>query len=272
MYELRCKMTENEYRSHPAISRSELWKIKESPEKFKYWKENPEEETQALVFGRLFHSILLTPENLDSEFAIQPNVDRRTKEGKIEYTNYIEKSKGKKVVDIDMVGKAAAMAESVRTNELCRKLLDGEREVPVFWKDELTGEDCKCRFDVRKKMGDKTLIIDVKTTENAETDAFIRSAIKYGYDFQSAMYSEGEEKNTGEKPIFVFIAVEKKPPYAINILQADELFLKRGYDIYRNLLGTYHYCKTTNNWYGYKGSENVINNLCLPSYLAKEME
>ena len=35
-------MTEKEYRSHPAISRSELWKIRESPEKFKYLKENPE--------------------------------------------------------------------------------------------------------------------------------------------------------------------------------------------------------------------------------------
>lgn len=247
--------------------------MKESPEKFKYWKDNQEEkESPALIFGRLFHSILLTPQDLDTEFAIMPVVDRRTKEGKAEYAKFLENSKGKTVVDVEMVGKAAAMAQAVQSNELCRKLLDGEREVPLFWTDELTGEECKCRLDVRKKMGKQTIIVDVKSTENAETEAFIRSAIKYGYDFQSAMYSEGEENNTGEKPIFVFIAVEKEPPYAINILQADELFVKRGYDTYRDLIGKYHYCKTTDNWYGYLGSENIINNMCLPSYLAKEME
>ena len=26
-----------------------------------------------------------------------------------------------------------------------------------------------------------------------------------------------------------------------------------GYDIYRELLGTYHYCKENGNWYGYEG-------------------
>ena len=32
-------MTEKEYRQHPAISRSELWHIRESPEKFKWYRE-----------------------------------------------------------------------------------------------------------------------------------------------------------------------------------------------------------------------------------------
>ena len=36
-------MTEKEYRRHPAISRSELWHIRESPEKFKWYREHPEQ-------------------------------------------------------------------------------------------------------------------------------------------------------------------------------------------------------------------------------------
>ena len=35
-------MTEKEYRQYPAISRSELWRIRESPEKFKWYREHPE--------------------------------------------------------------------------------------------------------------------------------------------------------------------------------------------------------------------------------------
>ena len=45
-------MTENEYRQYPAISRSELWHIRESPEKFKWYREHPEPPTQALEIGR----------------------------------------------------------------------------------------------------------------------------------------------------------------------------------------------------------------------------
>ena len=61
-------MTEKEYREHPAISRSELWKIRESPEIFKYYKENPEEPTPALIFGQAFHKLALQPESFFDEF------------------------------------------------------------------------------------------------------------------------------------------------------------------------------------------------------------
>ena len=55
-------MTEKEYREHPAISRSELWKLMESPQKFKWEKEHPETPTPALIFGQAFHKLVLQPE------------------------------------------------------------------------------------------------------------------------------------------------------------------------------------------------------------------
>ena len=116
------------------------------------------------------------------------------------------------------------------------------------------------------------IIVDLKTAENADTDTFMRHAIKYGYDLQAAMYSEGVRKCTGKECAFVFIVIEKKPPYAVNILQADKAFITHGFDMFRELLGIYHDCKQTGNWYGYLGKHNIINNLELPAYLAKEIE
>ena len=75
-------MTEKEYRQHPAISRSELWHIRESPQKFKYYKENPPEPTPSLLFGQVFHKMLLEPVTFDDEFVVAPEVNRRTKDGK----------------------------------------------------------------------------------------------------------------------------------------------------------------------------------------------
>ena len=126
--------------------------------------------------------------------------------------------------------------------------------------------------DVLNTEYSQPIIVDVKTTSDASTDSFIRSAINYGYDFQAAMYFNGVAKNIGKKPLFVFIAVEKEPPYAVNILQADELMLQRGYDLFREYIGIYHDCKVSGNWYGYLGRLNQINNLALPSYLAKEVQ
>lgn len=258
-------MTEKEYRQHPAISRSELWHIRESPQKFKYYKENPPEPTPALLFGQFFHKMLLEPDHVWNEFCIAPTVDRRTKQGKEEYARFMEDATNKTVVTAEMVEQAQAMCESVRQEPLAVKLLNGSVERPFFWMDDLTGEECKCRVDCLNQSYSQPIIVDVKSTDDASTDGFIRSAIKYGYDFQSAMYSEGVQKNLGVKPIFVFIAVEKKPPYSVNILQADDLLIRRGYDLFREYIGVYHWCKENNNFYGYLGRLNQINTLALPS-------
>ena len=265
-------MTEKEYRSHPAISRSELWKIRESPEKFKFYKDNPPEPTPALVFGQLFHAMALTPRVAIEDFVIAPNIDRRTKDGKTAYAQFLSEAEGKTIVTDEMWERAADMVEALECNDFCRKLLSGKKEVPFFWTDEDTQEACKCRTDVLTEIEGISLVVDLKTTSDASTDGFIRDAVKFGYDFQAAMYLEGVKANTGVEHGFVFIAIEKEPPYSVNILQADTLFIKHGYDLFREYIGVFHDCKVNNNWYGYLGRFDVINSLSLPAYLAKSVE
>lgn len=265
-------MTEKEYRQHPAVSRSQLFRLRESPEKFKYYEDNPEPPTPALIFGQLLHAMVLQPETVDKEFAEAPNVDRRTTKGKAEWAAFEAYAKDKTVVTSDMGDAAVEMSLKLEKDEFVKKLLNGDKEVPFFWTDELTGEECKCRADCVSNVNGIDIIVDLKTAECAETDTFMRHAIKYGYNLQAAMYSEGVRKCTGKEYAFVFIVIEKKPPYAINILQADKTFITHGYDMFRELIGTYHECKVTGNWWGYLGKHNIINNLALPAYLAKEIE
>lgn len=265
-------MTETEYRAAKGISRSELWKIRESPEKYMWSKVHPEKPTPALVFGQVVHKLLLQPESFDEEFAVAPDVDRRTKAGKAEWEAFETWNAGKTIVTDDTLKVAADMAKAAHKSPFVQKLLAGEKEKAFFWTDDLTGEPCKIRVDCLTEINDEIIIVDYKTTTNAATDAFIKSAINYGYDFQAGMYCEGVKQCTGKKATFVFIAQEKEPPYALNIMQADDLLIKRGYDVFRELLGIYHECKQTDNWFGYLGKYNMLNNLCLPSWLAAEVE
>lgn len=266
-------MTEKEYRSHPAISRSELWRIRESPEKFKWHKENPQSDiTASLLFGQVVHKLLLQPDTFDQDFTIAPNVDRRTKAGREAYDAFSASVGERTIVSADDYRHADEMVRAAMSIPFVQKLLDGGREMPFFWTDDDTGEQCKCRCDCLTRIGDRLLIIDYKTAKDASTDAFQRDAIRHGYHFQSAMYSAGVEKNEGTKPRFVFIVQEKNPPYSVNILEADEAFIANGYNVFRELIGTYHYCKDSGNWYGYMGRDGIINTLALPAWLSGDSE
>lgn len=265
-------MTEKEYRSHPAVSRSELWSLRTSPEKYIYFKEHPSEPTPALIFGQVFHAAVLQPDVFDEEFAIMPQIDRRTKEGKAAYAEFLESTKDKTVISEDELTLINAMKEKLMNTNYVKKLLSGEHEKEFFWADELTGEECKCRADAVIEINGVMYVIDLKTAASADTETFMKHAIEYGYHVQAAMYSEGVKIVTGKETKFVFIAIEKAEPYAVNIMIADDLFIKYGYDVFRELIGIYHECKESGNWYGYLGKFNEINSLGLPPWLVKEMQ
>lgn len=258
-------MTEREYRSHPAISRSELWKIHDSPEKFKWAMEHPEPPTPSLLFGQAVHKLVLLPDEFDREFAVLPTVDGRTKEGRAAKEQFLQESADKTIITADMLNQAVDMRDALYKAPFVKRLLSGEREKPYFWTDELTGEACKCRVDCITQVGEKTVVVDYKSTADASCEAFMRDAVKYGYTLQAGMYLEGTKADS-----FVFIAQEKEPPYSVNILEADAVFVQKGRDIFRELIGIYHHCKETNNWYGLLGPYNMINSLALPAWLVKE--
>ncbi|MBQ2277070.1 MAG: PD-(D/E)XK nuclease-like domain-containing protein, partial [Clostridia bacterium] len=254
------------------VSRSQLWRLKESPEKFKYAEEHPEEPTPALIFGQMVHKLVLEPETFDDEFSIMPEIDRRTKDGKAIWNNFVSGNGEKMLVRQADYETALAMKNALLQNDLVVKLLSGKHEAPLFWTDEMTGEKCKARLDVLTPLSERVIIADYKSTNDASTEAFIRSAINYGYDFQAAMYTEAVRHVMDQDAVFIFIAQEKDPPYAVNVLAADQLLVQRGYDTFRELLGIYHECKVSGNWYGYLGPQNQINVLGLPAYLAKELQ
>ena len=173
-----AKIPQSEYRSHPAISKSDLFKITKSPLHFKWAMENIEDKTPALVFGSACHKYVLEKEDFDKEFAVMPDINRRTKAGREEYEAFLAVNDGKDVISPDDFEKIVTMAAVVHENKFADRLLQGEHEISFFWTDESTGEECKCRPDDIVVIGDQHILVDYKTTDNAETEAF-RSSAKY---------------------------------------------------------------------------------------------
>lgn len=260
------RISNKEYRNREGISSTELKKIMKSPLHYKHWKDNPEEtDTPSLLFGRAAHKYILETYDFYKEFAVAPVCDRRTKEGKATWEKFVSESEGKDVITQEQFEQIDAMRNAMLATPFVSKLINGEHEVSFFWTDEETGLPCKCRPD---SMNEKLhIIVDYKTCDDAETEHFMKQAIKLGYDLQASYYLDGVKANTGEDYIFVFIAQEKKPPYAVNILEANDVFIRSGRELYKSMLQTYKECEESGNWFGYLGSENEINSLGVPKWI-----
>lgn len=258
------------YRNSEGISSTDLKKMTKSPAHFRYWKDNPQEDTHDLLFGRAVHKYVLEKDDFFKEFAVAPNVDRRTKAGKEQFALFEVENEGKDIITQDDFDKIKAMYDALYATPFVERLLSGEKELSFFVEDEKTGLTVKCRPDCLSEIGDTNILIDYKSTKDASSDAFMKDAIKLNYDLQMAMYKEIAEKKLGKKYAVIFIAQEKTAPYLVNILEANEYFLKSGADMYHTYLDIYAECNETGNWYGY--TNDGINTLGLPNWLQKQYE
>lgn len=264
-------MTEQEYNLAEGIRRSDLWLMNESPEKFKYNLDHPvseDEKSQAFLFGSACHKMVLEPLEFNKEYAVAPNVDRRTKAGKEEYAQFCESNAGKTVISLEDRDTIVAMCNVLLDNRLSEEMITGQHEVPYFWKDPETGERCKCRADVVKQVDGKYVVVDYKTTTSAQTDRFNAELFRYGYHVQAAMYTEGLQcaLKLDYRPKFCFVAQEKKAPYAVNVIEVSDDVMRYGDRLYHDLLRRYHECKELDVWPGYC-SDGIPNETQLPGWL-----
>lgn len=248
-------MTQEEYRAYPAVSRSDLFKLKKSPLHYKYATEHAEEPTAALNFGSAAHKYILERDDFGSEFAVAPNIDRRTKDGKAVWAEFVESAENKTVISQEDFEKIKEMAKAIEAHPIASDLIKGQHEVSLFWVDEQTGEECKVRPDCIHKDQRGVLIVDYKTTASVGDGDFEKSCRKYGYKLQSGMYREGYFQNFLEDAGFAFIAQEKEAPYAVRVYVCTDEYMNEGFDEYRALLGLYHECKLADNFRGFEEIE-----------------
>ena len=268
-------MTEEYYNRRKGVRRSDLWKMKRSPAHFRYAVDHPAEQTPAMAFGSAVHMAVLEPKRFMKEYAVA-DFDARTKAGKELKQQYLDD--GKTLLTVDQGEQISGIFNAIAKHPYAKRLLKGRHETAHFWTDPETGEKCKCKTDCETEINGVHYIVDLKTCASADTDEFVRDAVKFGYFMQAAMYCEGVKCHTGVESTFVFVAVEKDPPYCVNVIQCGPAEMKLGmfgdktgeYPGYRTLLDKYHECRTKNKWPGYEGFENHIATITLPKWLRDE--
>ena len=249
--------TNAEYHAADGISKSDLDLIHRSPA---HYKAARHEDTPALRFGTAFHCAVLENDRFNETYTVIEG-DRRTNVVKAAIKD--AEAAGKIILTADDFNALMGMAQAVFKNPICAALLRGSlKEHSVF--SELDGVRVKCRPDGWST--EKGVLFDLKSTEDASPEGFARTVAKYRYHVQDAFYRHVVASATNcdaDDLSFIFIAVEKKPPFAVALYQFDELAALQGWVDAREDLRRYKTAKDTGKWGGYSPR---IETLSLPRW------
>ena len=224
--------------------------LSRSPAHLKAALDKPPKPTPAMVLGTLAHALIL--ENR-VEYHIKPDdYDGRTKAGR----SWKDAHSDKPALSIDEAEVLAEMREAVLVHPVAAALLSGaggRAEVSLFGADLVTGQPRKARLDWLTYSQDGTpWIADIKTCEDASPEAFMRASWSMRYHVQAAYYVDLlHHVLGGERPVFVFVAVEKEPPYACAVYRPTADALRIGDETWRRDLDRYAQCAERNEWPAY---------------------
>lgn len=237
-----------------------------SPAHLRAWLDGTDSApTPALVVGQAFHCATLEPERFARDFAAEPDFgDCRKKENKAARDAWRAANAGAQCLPAEDHATVLAMRASVLAHPIAgRMILDGVPELTVRWRDPETGLPCKLRTDYY--VADLGMAVDLKSTEDAGPKAFARSIAEYGYHLQNAHYANGFDVIGAPLAHFVFVAVEKAPPYGVAVYSLDVGSLERGHARVRALSRSIADCVATNHWPCYP---ETIQQIELPPWAA----
>ena len=255
-----------EYHNGEGISRSKLVEFQKSPYHYWYKANHPEVmrevevigKVHALEFGNALHTYVLEPDEFHKRYAVFQKINRQTKAGKEAFAQFQSETIGKAFISEDAYNEICLMGEAIQAHELAREMVsDAWYEKSIYWNDSDTDLLCKVRPDIWHE----GFIVDLKTTVSARYNDFQKSIYNYGYHIQAGMIREALKCALGkDMSTFIFVAIEKEPPYALAVYQLDEMGLDLGVRQFKDIIKGIRRCTDENHWPSYdSGLINLPN-------------
>lgn len=268
------KLSYEAYEKAPGLRQSDLTWMERSPAHYRAAVlAPPKEDTKAGIMGTLFHTAILEPDLFKKAYHVKPKTYENAKKelkkwnaNANECKEWLAKHSNRPVISGDEQSALLAMRGSVMAHSSARAaLVGGMTEHCMFVNDPHTGIKMKARPD--RLTGNA--IVDPKSTDDASPSGFARSIFKFNYHIQAAWYLDIANLLGLEKKHFIFIAVEKEPPYAVEVYELDQESIAIGRSKYRKWIELFATCSERDEWPGYN-YDQVITEISLP-YWAKKL-
>lgn len=259
-------MNDSYHNDTSRISNSMLSLLKQSPTLFyrRYILGQTSEPSDAMRLGSYLHAMVLEPETLTARFAIMPKVDRRTKEGKEQWSRFQEMNKGLEWVTQDQHDQAERLANVVLNHETFAQHADRIGKSVIEGRIDFTFNEYPCRCKPDMVDVESGVCWDLKTAKGASPKAFATSVVDYGYHRQAAFYHAALQQKYGKEFRFLFMVVETSEPYEAAIYELDEDAIEQGEAELSALLDEYRLRMASNDWT--PEFSKGVNRLSLPKW------
>lgn len=256
-------LTYDEYHDAPGVRSGYLSDIRRSPAHFQAKQLNPKDPTEALEFGKLFHSAIENGEKFLDMIKVMPKFTGKTlegnesgnsKEAKLKRVEWAMNLKpGAIVVTEDQAKQLTGMMKVISNHSKAKFLLkDSIRESSGWVKDPITGLILKFRPDL---ISAHEYVVDFKTTMDASRQSFywdvfsLRGRDPRFYILNAAHYAYcGKLLGLKRHDSFVFVAIEKTAPWGLNVFGIDKGQLDIGERWRAHLTRQYAECLASGKW------------------------
>lgn len=248
-------MGDEEYFAVAAISNSRIGDFLVSPATFYHHMLTPQEDTPAMKLGRLYHCMMLQPDEVSKRYMVFDDVRGSTKAGKEALAMAAEA--GLEAIAHDVFCAVEDMREAALQHPRVRFILEhplSQFEVCCFWWETVEGVriPCKAKLDIYNPDIAGGLAADLKSTVDASPGKFPKSVANYGYHRQAAWYSRGPKRAIGaDVNAFGFICQEKTPPYLTGCYTLSENALMQGLHEIKDALTRLVGCMQSGDFPGY---------------------
>jgi len=183
--------------------------------------------TANMKLGTAFHARVLETEKYDDLIACAPDCDKRTKAGKEAHAKFLERVGDKTVITQEQGNVVELMWESCQVHPEVNRLMEQcyATEFQSFF--EFSGMECKAMIDMCDNEG---TIVDIKTTQDASPDAFMRQSANLLYHLQLAWYANAMGLKWDEVNAYI-IAVENTAPHGVAVYKFSQSALLNGWEL-----------------------------------------
>lgn len=219
------------------LSSSDIRKLLRSPA---HYRAVSGPASPAQEFGTLAHVAVLEPAVWADYYKPAPKIDRRTKEGKLAYENQQLRAVADNItfVSEDTHAHVERLAASVHAHLGSTGILTGGLAEVSGFVEDFHGVKARIRPDY---LTDE-IIVDLKTTTDARPDSFLRSVMTFQYHVQMAWYCDIAKAIDGKQRRFLWVAVEKEPPFGVAVYEPTIAMWSQGWALYQRAIETYKAC------------------------------
>lgn len=215
------------------LSFSSIKQFIRSPQHYIQYLTQEKKQTDAMLLGSVVHNLILQPEQFNDKFAVEPEFNKRTNQGKEDYQKFLDSLAEKKLqaVPPNVFIKAKEMVTQFMHSPNYKYITDTGVREERFDKNYEALPVC----GYIDAMSDE-YNIELKTVSSAEYSDIQRDFYNLRYHLQAAIYNWVNDKKV------MYVVIETSFPYLSRVFIPSDTYIDEGRKLFQKAMTDFSYC------------------------------